>query len=1264
MFSFRVKILLIFLLCLSYSSESLSLCYEADGPVVINSGSKVMVEDRCIKAEKFWGGIYGWNILKLTLTKNYTNPTLEKYAYPGFANGNEDSYLKEKFNLKSGRDKTNRCSILFNTQGLFYKDFNNSGNPTAGVKSRLNLRDFWNSMDDYDSDANLESRGFRDRLTGRASRQMWSSGGGGNDTCGALGMCVCKQSLNCTELSTFYNVTNPVGVGSNPAATRVKNPSEFKYDLTDSKFTRMNNWCYKIKPCDGSDKSPKKVCEEEGGTNCNAYSSNCLYTSECKLKTTNTNYDSQNLPSCNHSFECGSGYCEKLPQSIKDRIRGDVNIANRKVCLPHSLCTPKCTKINDRLETRHDYCCLGLVNHNGYCKKNASSFEVPPSMVVRKVDPAVDNCEYEIKYVGSNDSYCFGADHWGSQSECEANYEWSQVGGSYLCKVNGTVVNTINENQCLGGQWFDSSDGLKMRFIYYQRLFEGLQWLWGDANSPGVNDHFDMYIRAKKTAQRLRSEEEALNDDFYSIMDKAKQDFTNNSQEEGAATGVGAFKAMGSLFENLSKLSYARSKLYYDISGLEVVLNPPTGNLDFATMVNAGQMRIGGNQSDNQLAGGSYKVWIDPNEDNENHHERVQVNSDAQTWKEKTLLGVWKKINSLKRLNNQSGSGRFDAHGGKDRCGFFRKRIGNNSAPFCKRRKRNGSLTRAWCSWEKFTSHRGLNDGDCIKEGWIINDSSSGVPSYWSNPGSGGLIDAIYPTSLQSSYFQNSLQKFYSSIDFGLIKDSFAGAKRAKIGGNVNYTTSGVLLSRMERDWSNFANSEHTMTTNCIGETRPFIPGAINVEEAYFLDKAEGGNLDYLEFKEQVFQNLTKTEKRERFLKLNARIMRDFFINFHWHPYDPAKGTYRFYKDRDNDGEYNGMVDLINASLWLSSFYEHNQELNLKISQCMFERADKLEGFLQSTSKNKIKNRNNYEALLGNRDTEFPSCPENQGEVGDDDRGSRGTPSNPGSPGLGNPGDVGVDVDVTAKDNRSLGEGEKKNSLKNETEGSGSSFSNKVSINSVDVGNQTESGTTSSGSSSSQTSGSGNVSSSKFSTNAKLASIRKNIKKDLRKSTPFLNIFSKKISSYKNPAARLQTLETAKYTPPLYVSIDPSLLSVGNEVQKKKKIVVEKLSRQDFDDDEDYDDEDYDDSSYSSSSSSSEETSPNEEVTRLIKQIERSKRSYKANENDGLFEKISKSYMRVGLRKLVGKRPRRRINKRKLPSLKTKNTKTKSQFFD
>ncbi len=1242
-------------------------CVVANDNNIVDSDKNVSL-GVCISPSRFTGrsnsdpdttirALYGWKILKWSLNKNDDTERNELYEYPGFRVQTEHSYLKERYNLRSGKNLGARCNILFNTPGLFYKDFNNFGNPDQGGGTGVNLSRFWDSMLDYDTKKEREAVGFHKGKKRFAKQMFHFSDDNGNDknrsTCSAVGMCVCKQEYNCTELSSFYNATNPVGVGSNPQATRVKNPNNFKYDLTKNKYIRKNNWCYQINPCDPGHKSPKKLCEDNNGDNCGQWTDKCLYTAECKVKTTETNYSNENLPSCNHSFECGSGYCEKLPQTVIDRVEGDVTVPNRKVCLPHALCVPKCTQLGDPLATRHDYCCVGLMNINGVCKKNATSFEEPPEMQVVTVDE--DTCQYKLDYVSGNQSYCLGADHWGSQTECEANYVWTGDSiPSNVCLVNGVTFDNIPEGQCVGGQWFNDSDALKMKFIYYQRLFEAIQWLWGDADSDGSRDHFGMYDRAKLTARRLRTEETELNNAFYQIMDQAKIDFTDLSQEEGAATGVGAYTAMGNMFDSLSKLSYVRSKMYMDISGLHVVLYPQSGNLSFASMVNEGQARISGNRTDNNLSGSGYKVWVSPSSD---FYSRVLVDSDSDTWKNTTLMGVWKKINSLKRVQNGSNYGSFNSHGGKNKCPFRTTHVGKNNS--CKRKKpNNGQWVRARCSWERLTSGNGINDGDCIKEGWIIKDSDTGVPDIHGNPGSGGLVDGIYPMSIRSSFIQKNTDQLYTFLNKIFIEKAMAASKREHIGIEVPSRTSGQLLSNIERVWSEFANLPHEMDTHCIGAERPFIPGSINVEEAYFLDKAEGGTLDYLDFKEQVFQSMTAEEKRERFLKLSARIVRDFFINFHWHLHDPGKGTFRFYRDRDNDGEYNGIVDLINASYWLSSFYDHNQVLNRKISQCMYGKAEELKIVLGSKKGTQIRNRNNYEALMGNKNSEFPSCPNNEGRVIGNDPSDPSSPGTPGSPGTGSLGDAGDSRDIIPGENKSLAEKEKSTNKLTTGNNSKGAFENKGFINSVDVGSQTEAGTQTSTSGTSGNSGTSNVNSSKFSTNAKLNSIRKEIKKDLKKRTPFLKIFSQKIASYKKPALRISTLEESKYNAPVFASIDTSLIPSNKkpEAKVKKSIGIEL-----DDDDNDYDEDDYE-GSYSGGSGQ-DDTPPNEEVSRLLKNIKKRKLSYKANENDTIFQKISKTYMRVGLRRLIGKKARKRINKRGLPSLKTKNLKNKKRFL-
>ena len=81
-----------------------------------------------------------------------------------------------------------------------------------------------------------------------------------------------------------------------------------------------------------------------------------------------------------------------------------------------------------------------------------------------------------------------------------------------------------------------------------------------------------------------------------------------------------------------------------------------------------------------------------------------------------------------------------------------------------------------------------------------------------------------------------------------------------------------------------------------------------------------------------------------------------------------------------------------------------------------------------------------------------------------------------------------------------------------------------------------------------------NVNSQDLSTNAKIASIRKELKKDLSSKVPFLKLFAKKISSFKNPTARIQTLEAIKYATPKYASIDTSL--IPKKILKRVNLLI------------------------------------------------------------------------------------------------------------
>ena len=152
--------------------------------------------------------------------------------------------------------------------------------------------------------------------------------------------------------------------------------------------------------------------------------------------------------------------------------------------MPYAICAPQCVGINQPIETNDQMCCSGLLNISGYCRTLADPFELPEEMFIDETN--AENCNYKVSFNDTNNEpLCEDAEHWITKQDCEAIYDWQghvNSEGSYsYCTVNGVRMDRIPEDQCTPGTWHDASDYIRMKYIYYTRLFEGLQWLWGTA---------------------------------------------------------------------------------------------------------------------------------------------------------------------------------------------------------------------------------------------------------------------------------------------------------------------------------------------------------------------------------------------------------------------------------------------------------------------------------------------------------------------------------------------------------------------------------------------------------------------------------------------------------------------------------------------------------------------------------------------------------------------------------------------------------------
>jgi len=1227
-FNILFAILIVF-----FPNDGRTSCFEPDDPEIVSS-NKEMTVGKCIIPISIDEDNYGWNILRNTLDKSDRRTSFIKYVYP--ANTNIGMFEREKYTLKSGKALGERCSLLINTPGLFYSEIDKNGNAKADGSTKSHLADFWKSIHSLDSKSKRVRKGFADNIAIDPSKRMYNSDDDstrprGQSTCSALGMCACKGGFSCTELSSFSGILEPEPFGNQGDFTRVGNPRIFPYDINKNAYKKKDNWCYSLKTCESGDDSPRKKCLDDGREShwCEDIENRCLYTSKCKLPVTSISYDTDNLPTCEHSFECGSGYCEQLPDSILEKIGEGDTIAqqnNKKICLPYAECIPTCIGNEKQITQSNQYCCAGLLNVGGTCRILADGFELPPEMYID--DENAENCNYKIAFKDHDgEAFCLGAEHWGTREECESEIEWySALSGSY-CKVNGFKNIDISEELCRSGDWFDNPDFLKMRYMYYTRLFEGLQWLWGTANSPGSNDTFGVNQTAVKTLMRFYESNQEINDSFYELMNNVKVEFSSAAQSEGAATGVNTIIALSEMYNELSILDQLRSDLFFEISGVESILDPPTDMASLQNLVDLGNTRASASLSDNKISG-------------------ENVVGGKTIWENETLVGFFKKVNSHKPLNNGNASLRYDAHQGKTNCGFVRKKVGKKNS-WCLNTKVTPNKP-VHCAYSFVTG--GVNDGDCIKEGWRIDDGAGG---YHGSPSSGGLIDAIYPDSLNSSLFNLKQDELYSWINKLYISDAnafFFGPKRVRTGGNRGSISSGVLLDRIKRDWTSFATNNYSMETACIGEIRPTVPGSISMEEAFFIEKYSNENTSLtMESFSDNYKQFSKEEKREKFLDFGTRILYDFFVRFHFHKHDSAKGTYRYYKDNQNTGEYNGAVELINGALWLIEFHKVNAEMNEKIGACLKEKAEQLNQSL-SAGDNEGVDEENYKNMVGNLSADFPSCPEGNNRGGGESSSSTGSGASNIKINEMNLGETNSAID-TKMGAAKISSGESKLNL-----------SDKGAIAGVNSSAEASGGIGKSGNTISA-----KIRIARKKAHAKIGEIRKLTLKKKKGPTGFLEKLGKKLSSFINPVSRLQTLENVENKSPKYVSLGiPKINDAAKSAKKKemakvknklKKELVSSSKRTVVDDSSEIDQRDF---SISIEDNNEEDLPP--VLKKMLKEAKNNAHKYKKEEGDSLFLIISKSYMTSGVNRLL--KPKKKKMSKGLPSLKEKKYNGKKKWID
>ena len=177
-----------------------------------------------------------------------------------------------------------------------------------------------------------------------------------------------------------------------------------------------------------------------------------------------------------------------------------------------------------------------------------------------------------------------------------------------------------------------------------------------------------------------------------------------------------------------------------------------------------------------------------------------------------------------------------------------------------------------WTIWNNDRKRR-LSDGDCVQEGWRIDDLYG---PYHGTPGRGGLLDAIYPKSIRGSFIDEKFRRDSicpDSIEF--IKKAILGAKayaaarKREIGKDITPITLSQLQENIKRDWSTWADELVGVNGECQGPFRKRVPAIVTFEEAFFWQKQKDSNLTIGQF-QRDFKSYTQHRKRQIYHEIVA----------------------------------------------------------------------------------------------------------------------------------------------------------------------------------------------------------------------------------------------------------------------------------------------------------------------------------------------------------------------------------------------------------
>ena len=388
------------------------------------------------------------------------------------------------------------------------------------------------------------------------------------NTCGANGEdCLCDPGYSCQETDKLNALIGNVEFQDRAGKLCLFRRDCEKGDSSPYKFCKKSEYDYCMKYSKTENEKEKmKLCEKDASSKCQGEEKKCFYSDKClgvvssKEEIKDKNFG-EGIKACEDDYNCASGYCKKFSKEMAKIITG-ANIGGIKLCAKPAECRPLCTKVGDVLKNpAENFCCEGSIAYDDgtqtKCIDPAEFVSAGPPLFKVKVNPVT--CEGGV----------FEASYVDEKGDVKSSFESLGLGSS-------------SDNADYSEGYYSWSEKDKMAFSEtkarrFYRVLRGIEYLWGRADSAGVNDTFGVNSNVVNIGEKLRIANEHVDRKMLEVhnylkhsQDELESELSTQSESNISenAAGVSTIQMLANYHQGLSGVYSLQSNHLYKILGM------------------------------------------------------------------------------------------------------------------------------------------------------------------------------------------------------------------------------------------------------------------------------------------------------------------------------------------------------------------------------------------------------------------------------------------------------------------------------------------------------------------------------------------------------------------------------------------------------------------------------------------------------------------------------------------------------------------------